>query len=165
MHPVIEIRQNFLPKIMTGEVFVVYESEEGRGTFFSATLTDGVQIHVAEELLMRPLRLQQLVLFHEFVHYQQYIGGHAFPEMFNPSFADAYPEKRESFCKQKWHTEFEAYQKECELSDRLKGGPDFCRGFQASDFVEKLAAWVAVNDSSASICKETYLQMVQSKQF
>lgn len=161
-HPVSEIRHNFLPKIMTGEILVVYESEEGRGTFFSATPEEGIQLHVAEGLLSRTTRMQQLVLFHEFVHYQQYTKGQMSSEMFDPSYADSHPEQRESFCKQKWHAEYEAYQKECELADRLKGGPDFCQGFQAIGFEEKLASWVAIHDSSAGICKETYSRMLQT---
>lgn len=94
-----------------------------------------------------------LVLYHEYIHYKQWIE-HTLPADTFLLNKIEHEDELEVQCQKKWYAELEAYQKECEFgqSQGTAGKLPLCRHAQTSQFSHELLKELTGNDPSSDPC-------------
>ncbi|OGL63429.1 hypothetical protein A2839_01345 [Candidatus Uhrbacteria bacterium RIFCSPHIGHO2_01_FULL_47_10] len=174
-HPTRAVAETFAPKVASGEValmegkvpgasgaFMLWPAEKlspshaGATGWKSVFFIDPMIIEDATQLVRN-----QLVIFHEYIHYRQAMSGKIAPETFYPMYLKEHPDQRAYICEQKWYAEVEAYQKECELAGLMKtsAADQFCKDFGTPKFERSLTQLMMLHDPSVQLCQNVFAKL------
>lgn len=123
-HPAKEISHSLLRKIRSGEICL---GKRNKGVddarfqaFYQPNLGADIPfIYLRNRLLVPEMeKYAQLVIYHEYVHYQQWLSGKIDngSDVSRDEFVKWDAPTQADYCKKIWYAELEAYQKECEFA-------------------------------------------------
>ena len=122
-HPSEEIRKMLLGKLKNGDVCLGRRIHGTDNALFKPILANSYIpfIFIRNKILKPGKELYaQLIIYHEYIHYKQWLSGMIDNEEHDKSaVANMDPHDRMEVCKKIWHAENEAYQKECELAQEI----------------------------------------------
>lgn len=123
-HPAKEISHSLLEKIRSGEICLGRRNKGADDARFQAfdqpNLGASIPfIYLRDRLLVPEMeKYAQLVIYHEVVHYQQWLSGKIDngSDVSRDEFVKWDAPTQVDHCKKIWYAELEAYQKECEFA-------------------------------------------------